>query len=192
MHPFFLIEKAWHVASAHKDTRVFKKKKQDRGQTHIEVIARQVLRTPARAVRAQRGTAVIPRHGLAHGGADAGVVRPVEELAAEEVPGVVDGAGERDRVAEAAAWRGELLGLVVPVGPRDDDLELLPRLARVGGGGGGYLGAPEGALDVCEGGGVGAVCGGVDGWVAFEVQVEGLAAGCLVAVAGALRGVVGL
>lgn len=95
------------------------------------------------------------------------------------------------RPAEAGAGRGGGV-FVVGVGACDDDLEVGAPLAVVGGFDRADGDAPQSAFEVGGGGGVGAGGGGgVLGGVALEVEVEGGAAGGLVAEGGAGEGVVG-
>lgn len=123
-------------------------------------------------------TAVVPRVGLACGGAFSGVVDAGEVLDAYVgvlacgVERGVDGAAECGGAVEAGLGvRRVVLG--VAVGAGDDDLEFSAPLAGVDGGFGGDAGAPEGAFDVGEGGWVGAGVTWVEGRVALVVDVEG-------------------
>lgn len=138
------------------------------------------------------------------GSADAWVVWTWEELGAEVVGTGIDGlarAVRRSGVARRGVRDG-VVGLLVAVGARDDDLELLAPLAGVGGCGSLNAGAPESALVVGDGGwvwapvapdsGGSAVVGAwVQARVAFDVDVEGRAEVSGIALGGASGDVVG-
>lgn len=127
--------------------------------------------------------------GLAGGGADGDVEGDVVVLWGDEEGGEVDGGWKRGWAGEVGNGWGRRW-LAVAVGSRDDDLELVAPLPAVGGGGGDDGGAVQRALDVGQGCWVGAAVGGLDGWVALEVDVEAQAARGLVTVGGTGRWVV--
>ena len=110
-------------------------------------------------------------------GADVDIVWTGEEFLAHACFGLVDDAvGTLFGLAAAGGlgWDGGV-GLFVPVGAGDDDLEDAAIAAEVIGGGGLDAGAPERAFEVCDGGRVGAVSRGVEGWVTLDVEVEACA-----------------
>ena len=126
--------------------------------------------------------------GLGVAAADVDVKGAGEELGAHAVLGVVDGTlGALSWLA--AAWRGGgegVVGFLVAVGAGDDDVEVSAVAAEVVGGGGLDAGAPKGALEVRDGGWLGAVCAGVEAGVTLDVEVEARAEGGVVAPCGAV------
>lgn len=146
-------------------------------------------------------------------GAELGVERTGEELAAHPVVGCVDGlalavGGRRPAstvvgVGTRRSSRNSDVGLVPAGRASDDNLELLAHLTNVGGRGSIKVGTPESALVRGHGSRVRAPvtpdsrCGAVVGrrsnrGVSLDVKVEGSAEGSAVAKCSALGSIVGL
>jgi len=113
---------------------------------------------------------------------------PHVRLGASAIREGLDGAVAEPCAVEAVDFRDGVAG--VAVGACDYDVEVLPVLAGVLGFVGGDGVAEEGALDECGGGRVGAIGPWVGAGCVLEEYVEGCAVCCVVALGGALVGVV--
>jgi len=130
--------------------------------------------------------------GLGVGAADIDVEGAREEFGAHAMFGVINGALETLGWLATAWWGGGegVVGFLVAVGASDDDVEVQTVATEVVGGGSLDARAPERALEVGDGGYLGAVCAGVEAGVTFDVEVEACAEGRVVTPSGAVLGAV--